>query len=91
MSPEPDQQIRNKQALCISLFGLNSLFPPIPTIKDSFLSFPVGRVKRLLGSEEKREKGLSRSSKSLFFTLQVFHSFLVIPLLFQRHPKLHTS
>lgn len=27
------------------LFGLEKPFPPIPTIRDFFLSFPVGRVK----------------------------------------------
>lgn len=47
MCPEPGKLILNKQALCMRLFGLEK-HPPthaIPTIKDSFLSFPVGRVK----------------------------------------------
>ena len=44
MCQEPGKLILNKQALCMRLFGLEK-HPPIPTIKDSFLSFPVGRVK----------------------------------------------
>lgn len=50
MCPELGKLILNKQVLCVYLFGLEKSAPQhthkkIPTIKDPFLSFPVGRVK----------------------------------------------